>query len=172
MVTPAIPWQRYTTGGRAALHGRASGNGSRGLDKIRHRSFSPGFLLPPLIVGDTLALLVDERDHGGIDLNGDTDAADQVLHLFEVDTGHLLNVGLADATVRGPFGSPLGTRNPLPLETSAQKVMMLVGEADQGGSDLNQDGDADDQVAVVINAQNERVKSRNRYVRMIGCSST
>jgi hypothetical protein len=114
--------------------------------------------VPPLIVGDTLALLVDERDHGGIDLNGDTDVTDQVLHLFEVDTGQLLNVGLADATVQGPFGSPLGSRNPLALETTGQKVMMLVGEAEQGGIDLNQDGDADDQVAVVINAQNGRVK--------------
>ena len=113
--------------------------------------------VPPLIVGDALALLVDERDHGGIDLNGDTDAADQVLHLFEIDTGHPLNIGLADATVPGPSGSPTGTRNPLPLETSGQKVMMPVGEAEQGGIDLNQDGDADDQVAVVISAQNGRV---------------
>jgi hypothetical protein len=108
--------------------------------------------VPPLIVGDTLALLVGGRDHGGIDLNGDTDVP--VLHLFEVDTGHRLNVGLADATVPGPFGS----RNPVALETSGQKVMMLVGEAEQGGIDLNQDGDADDQVAVAINAKNGRVK--------------
>lgn len=114
--------------------------------------------VPPLIVGDALALLVDERDHGGIDLNGDTDAADQVLHLFEIETGHPLNIGLADATVPGPPGSPTGTRNPLPLETSGQKVMMTVGEAEQGGIDLNQDGDADDQVAAVINAQNGRVR--------------
>jgi hypothetical protein len=113
--------------------------------------------VPPAIVGDTVVFLVDERDHGGIDLNGDADAVDQVLHLFEVDTGHLVNVGLADATVPGPFGSPPGTRNPLSLEISAQKVMMLVGEADQGGIDLNQDGDADDHVAVVVNVQNERV---------------
>jgi hypothetical protein len=116
------------------------------------------FPVPPLIVGDTLAVLVDERDHGGIDLNGDTDVADHVPHLFEVDTGHLLNVGLADATEPGAFGSPSGTRNPLRLETSGQKLMMLAGEADQGGIDLNQDGDADDQVAVVINAQNGRVR--------------
>ena len=90
-------------------------------------------------------------------MNGAWDIADQVLHLVEVDTGNVLNVGLADATVPGSFGSPLGTRNPLPLETSGQKVMMLAGEGEQGGIDLNQDGDADDQVAVVVNAQNGRV---------------
>ena len=112
----------------------------------------------PLIVGDSVALLVDEHDHGGIDLNGDTDAADQVLHFFDVDTSRLRNVGLADATVQGPFGSPSGTRNPLPVETSGSEVMMFAGEAEQGDTDLNQDDDADDQVAIAITAKNGRVK--------------
>jgi len=129
---------------------------------------SDSFLPPPLLLCDPStvpvvekkisAVLVGEKEQGATDLNGDTDAADQVLHLFEIETGHPLNIGLADATVPGPSGSPTGTRNPLPLETSGQKVMMTVGEAEQGGIDLNQDGDADDQVAAVINAQNGRVR--------------
>jgi hypothetical protein len=56
--------------------------------------------------------------------------------------------------VPGPFGS----RNPIAPVASGQKVTILVGELEQGGSDLNGDGDAGDHVSIVIHVRNLRAK--------------
>jgi len=107
----------------------------------------------PVIAGTTAAVLVSESQQGGTDLNGDTDQDDVVLHLFDVETGGLFNLGLAAATIPGPFGS----RNPIPLDTSGQRVLIVVGETEQGASDINQDGDATDQISMAINVKNGRI---------------
>ncbi len=108
------------------------------------------FPVPPVIAGDSIAFLVGEAEHGGLDLNGDGDVLDDVLHILNIDTGEMVNTALAAATVFGPFGS----RNPIAPVASGQKVTIVVGEAEQGGSDLNGDGDADDQVSIVIHVKN------------------
>jgi hypothetical protein len=108
------------------------------------------FPVPPVIAGDSIAFLVGEAEHGSLDLNGDGDVLDDVLHILDADTGAMVNTGFAAATVLGPFGS----RNPISPVASGQKVTIVVGEAEQGGSDLNGDGDADDQVSIVIHVKN------------------
>ena len=67
------------------------------------------FPVPPVIAGSSVAFLVGEAEHGGLDLNGDGDALDDVLHILDVDTGEAVNTAFAAATVPGPFGS----RNPI-----------------------------------------------------------
>jgi hypothetical protein len=86
--------------------------------------------------GGQVAITVDEVAQGERDLNGDGDARDDVLHLFDAATGGTVNVGLA--THR--FGLEAG------------RVAFRVGEAEQGGLDLNGDGDARDDVVHVFDA--------------------
>src|SRR5688572_23241406 len=59
--------------------------------------------VPPVIAGRSIAFLAGEADHGSVDLNGDGDTIDDVLHIVEVDSGEMVNTGLAAATVLGPF---------------------------------------------------------------------
>jgi hypothetical protein len=83
-----------------------------------------------------VAFAADESGEGMSDLNGDGDAQDQVLHLLDRTGGPAVNLGLA--------------MRQLPLNqvrlTSGRMTAFLVSEADQGGADLNADGDADDEV--------------------------
>jgi len=81
------------------------------------------------------------------DLNGDGDTNDMVLHALDVDTLEATNIGIA---VRGR------------ILASAETVAFLAAEGDQGGTDLNNDGDASDLVwhvydpALVLSATNPR----------------
>jgi len=112
------------------------------------------FPIMPVVAGDGIALLVGELEQGGTDLNLDGDAEDDVLYVIEPKAGAILNLELAAATTLGPFGA----RNPISPQLDGRHVTFVAGEAEQGGVDLNQDGDADDQVAMVINLQNGRLK--------------
>ncbi len=80
--------------------------------------------------GDLVAFVVAEADQGGVDLNGDGDAVDRVLHVHDVMTGATINVGIA-----GTFEPVVGDRF----------VAFLVRESAQG-ADLNGDGDVLDHV--------------------------
>lgn len=47
------------------------------------------------VSGDLVAFDVSERDHGGLDLNGDGDASDPVLFVHDAATGLTTNLRLA-----------------------------------------------------------------------------
>src|SRR5262249_53481370 len=69
---------------------------------------------------------------GGVDLNGDGDAADSVVHLWP-GSGPAQNLGLAATAVA----------------LSDNWLAALISEAPQGHTDLNGDGDAQDTVVEV-----------------------
>ena len=69
--------------------------------------------------------------------NLDGDAEDAVLHVIEPKAGEILNLKLAAATVPGPFGS----RNPISPQLDGQRLTFVAVESEQGGVDLNGDGD-------------------------------
>src|SRR5262249_33761891 len=85
---------------------------------------------PSAVVGDVLiAFAVTEFMQGNADLNGDGDADDDVLFVYDARTGVATNTGLALAT-SGPFTPAIG----LGL------VDFGVSECAQGGADLDGDG--------------------------------
>ena len=87
--------------------------------------------------GSRVAFLVSESAQGESDLNGDGDAADRVLHVFEARSGETTNLGLASNL----------------FELDGRLVAFLVDESAQGGRDLNGDGDAGDLVLHVFDAR-------------------
>ena len=87
-------------------------------------------------------------------MNLDGDIEDDVLHLIEPKVLETLNLELAAAMISGPFGS----RNPIPLQLENRHVAFVAGEVEQGGLDLNGDGDSDDQVTYLLNLQNGQLR--------------
>lgn len=80
------------------------------------------------VAGDAALLQVSEDDG---DRNGDGDIADIVLARYDARTRSVINLRLATVdSVRGALG----------------RATVLVDEADQGGVDLNEDGDSSDAV--------------------------
>lgn len=77
-----------------------------------------------------LAVAVEEAAQGGVDLNGDDDTNDTSLHIVDLDTGSSVNLGLSVYNIMQADGT----------------VLFSTYEAEQGNSDLNGDGDADDDV--------------------------
>ncbi len=104
------------------------------------------FPIAPVVTEKLVVFLVSEAESGGVDLNGDTDTVDAVLHLVDLKTAAMVNLAKAAATIPGPFGSG----NPVPPSVNGQKVTLTVGESEQGGEDLNGDGEADNQVTYVV----------------------
>jgi hypothetical protein len=89
---------------------------------------------------DVLALMVAESATSG-DLDGDGDETDVVPFLYDPVLGQSTNLGLAHSTASAPIF----------LERS---LVMIVSEADQGGVDLDGDGDADGLVPHVYDLVN------------------
>jgi hypothetical protein len=87
------------------------------------------------IDGSLLAFTVGESSQGGLDRNGDGDAKDSVLHLYDLTRNTITNVGL-DAS--GGF------------VVSGSRVAFAVSENSQGATDRNGDGDALDSVLHVV----------------------
>ncbi len=81
--------------------------------------------------GNNIALIVDEAKQGGTDLNGDADATDNVLHIYDIAAGTTANVGLDSGIIPVIDGN---------------NVAFVVSEASQGNTDLNGDADATDNV--------------------------
>jgi hypothetical protein len=81
--------------------------------------------------GGLVAVSVSESAQGGTDLNGDGDVADVVLHLYSSETDSVTNLRVAVSIA----------------VTDGVHVGFSVPEAAQGGTDLNGDGDANDEVA-------------------------
>ncbi|NOT29770.1 MAG: hypothetical protein HOP15_04890 [Planctomycetes bacterium] len=80
--------------------------------------------------GRWIAFLVDEGFQGHTDLNGDGDASDQVLHLYESRRGRMINLGVAATS----------------FELGEQFLAFSLSEAKQGAVDRNGDGDTSDQI--------------------------
>ena len=70
----------------------------------------------------------------GVDLNGDGDLADSVVHAYDARTGDTWNTGLANVF----------------FQVDGDRLAVIVPEQGQGQLDLNGDGDADDRVAFVL----------------------
>lgn len=86
------------------------------------------------VSGDVLASEISEGP--GNDLNGDGDTQDQVVHVHGLLTGETSTLGLAGVV---DFGE-------LDLFAAAGWLNFSVSESQQGGIDLNNDGDVDDRV--------------------------
>ena len=110
------------------------------------------------VLGGTLLAFRTPEAAQGKDLNGDGDTADDVLQVFDLATGMLLNSGSAVTPCRLAACDP---RQPYRVFTDSVKFLTL--EADQG-ADLNNDGDMDDLVIQVLNV-------RTGVVRTIGTVS-
>lgn len=97
--------------------------------------------------GDKIAFSVDESSQGGTDFNGDGDALDQVVHVYDVSAGVTTNLGLA--------GSAL---------INGDLVAISVPESGQGSTDLNGDGDTLDKVLHVHDLQTAATTNLGLYV--------
>jgi hypothetical protein len=151
------------------------------------------------VVGSTVAFLVPEAGQGGADLNGDGDASDLVLRVYDAESGTLVNLGratedfvlgddliafrtdesaqgdgdlngdgdtgdavlqvydLASGTLANSEQAAVACRlevcDPrIPYRVAGRTVTYLTIEAQQGGADLNGDGDAADLVLQVFSA--------------------
>jgi len=87
------------------------------------------------IDGNLIAFGVSEFNQGSTDLNGDGDANDGVLHVFNARTGTTTNVGLDLCCGIGIDGN---------------LIAFGVSEFNQGNTDFNGDGDANDGVLHVF----------------------
>ena len=112
------------------------------------------FPVMPVISGDGVALLVGEAEQGDSDLNLDGDILDDVLYTIDAKMRKILNLQLAAAVESGPSGS----RNPIPLQVQGRLVEVVAGETEQGGVDLNDDGDHADHVPYLLNVQTGKLR--------------
>ncbi len=85
--------------------------------------------------GHLLAFVVPESRQGNVDLNGDGDMSDSVMHIFNNDTAIVTNLGLHK---QGRF------------EWENNRLAFFVSERSQGGTDLNGDGDAFDSIVLHV----------------------
>jgi hypothetical protein len=111
----------------------------------------PFFICTPVspVAGHTIiAFLVGESAQGNTDLNGDGDASDDVLHVYNAMTGASINTRLAVAHGLGRDVSSY-TYPVMPV-IAGHGIALLVGEAEQGETDLNLDGDTDDDVLHIV----------------------
>jgi Tol biopolymer transport system component len=101
-----------------------------------------------VVSGSRVAFLVPEAAQKNADLNGDRDALDRVVHVY----GHgevaakSLKVAGDDLVIGDEAGTSCGTR---------QLVAFRTSEAAQKGSDLNGDGDTDDDVLQVYDFESK-----------------
>jgi hypothetical protein len=98
----------------------------------------------PRIHENWLAFVVDERDQGGTDLNGDGDALDHVLHLFNPVTDTLTNLGALRSEY--PYHPAFSGEGAGTFALGDGFVAYGLSEMSNGNVDLNGDGDADDAV--------------------------
>ncbi len=102
--------------------------------------------LDDMRAGTNLVAFAVPEDQQGVDLNGDGDQIDDVLHVHMVDSGVTRNIGLAVSPVSFELFLVRGTR-----------VAFEVSEMDQGGTDLDGDGSIFDRVLFVYDAATDSV---------------
>ena len=94
-----------------------------------------------MMFGRFVVLWVSEEGQGRRDLNGDGDARDSVVHIYDTASMRLFNLGLA-----GGHGG---------VDVAAGLLAFSVSERGQDHTDLNQDGDTDDSVVYLLKLQPE-----------------
>ncbi len=98
---------------------------------------------------DVLAFTVKESAHGNVDLNGDGDTLDEVLHVYNTRTGITTNTLLPTGSSAAVFF--------LPVEHGGRLMAFTVLESFHGNTDLNGDGDALDAVAHVLDTRSGNI---------------
>lgn len=101
--------------------------------------------------GNRLVFSVSESGQGGVDLNGDEDTSDGVVHVHDLGLHSTTNLGVA-ADGRD-------------LRISRNWLVFLLDEAGQGGVDLNNDGDAVDLVIHVHDFETDLTANLEAAVR-------
>jgi len=101
------------------------------LQNLRVAEFAP-----PAFGDQGAVFTVSEAEQGGQDLNGDGDTDDAVVHSFHFSSGTLTNLGLAGSGFRVAPGGVI----------SGNRFAFVVPEFHEGGTDLNFDGDTEDDV--------------------------
>lgn len=109
------------------------------------------------VSGNRVAFLVPEAQQGAVSLNGDVDAVDDVLHVYEHGGFGLRNVGrAAEEFVLGePTGTACGPRHLVAFRTN---------EAAQGAGPLNGDGDTSDGVIQVYDIETNTLTNLGQAV--------
>ncbi len=95
--------------------------------------------------GDYVLMAVEEAKQGGADLNGDGDAVDDVLHVWNRVNGTVQNLGVAVEAQNGAY-SYNGIFENWNVAFEDGIAAFLVTETEQGATDLNGDGDTIDNV--------------------------
>src|SRR5262249_7480711 len=113
-------------------------------------SFLPvGMAAEDFVLGDRLvAFRTREAAQGGQDLNADGDVLDDVLQIYDLVAHRLINTGQAVTPCRLEACDPH-----VPYRVLDDTVRFLTLEADQGGRDLNGDGDSGDLVLQTFNVR-------------------
>jgi len=99
----------------------------------------------PSVSGNLVVFPISESAQGGVDLNGDGDKVDSVLHVFNAATGKMTNLGLA------LFPGPPA------VGVDGSLVAFSVWETGQGNTDLNGNGHSGDMVEHVYDAASGRI---------------
>jgi hypothetical protein len=84
--------------------------------------------------GTLLAFTIVEEDQGNLDLNGDRDTDDEIVHVYDAGSGRLMNTRQACLDI---------------IATSDRAAAFFTSEYDQGVRDLNGNGNADDNICQV-----------------------
>lgn len=84
--------------------------------------------------GNLLAFSIVEEDQGKLDLNGDRDTDDEIVHVYDAGSGRLMNSRQACLDI---------------IATSDRAAAFFTSEYDQGVRDLNGNGNAEDNICQV-----------------------
>jgi hypothetical protein len=100
------------------------------------------------VLGERLVAFRTREASQGEDLNRDGDLDDDVLQVFDLESRRLFN------TEQAVTPCPLAACDPrFPYRVEGDTATFITSEAEQGGEDLNGDGDATDLVKQVFNAR-------------------
>ena len=120
-------------------------------DAAADQLITPGLSAEDFVVGapavtlcgrhQLIAFRTSEAAEGGRDLNGDGDTTDDVLNIYDAETRTLIPTGQAVTPCRLAACDPRQ-----PYRVSGSQVKFLTLEADQGGRDLDGNGNATDLV--------------------------
>jgi cysteine-rich repeat protein len=154
LLTPECPFEppsgQPCPGGGADLNGDGDT-----LDQVVRiyrsdsgRLIDTGQAAEEFVLGSRLLAFRTREGAQNLDLNADGDWSDDVLQVFDLGTEQLLN------TASAVTPCPLEACDPrFPYQVRDDTVVYITAESDQGGQDLNGDGDATDLVKQIFNAR-------------------
>ena len=118
----------------------------------------PGIAVEEFVLGEQIvAFRTREASQGGADLNQDGDSEDDVLNVFDLDSGQLFY------TESAVIPCPVEACDPrIPYRVEGSTVTFITSEAQQGDKDLNQDGDTLDLVMQVFNVSEAGILGKNK----------